>query len=95
MHDSLSPPTLEFYAREGCELCDETRVTLQHVLEQRVLRGDPVPRIREIDLTDHPDLEPRYGPVLPVLALDGQQLTLAMGTRAISTFLDRTMGRAA
>ena len=95
MTDSPSLPTLEFYARTGCELCDETRLTLQAVLEQRVRRGDPIPRIREIDLADHPDLEPRYGALIPVLALNGNELTLAMGARAIATFLDRTLGRAA
>ncbi len=51
--------------------------------------------IREINLASQPDLEPRFGALLPVLALDGQELTLAMGTRTIERFLDRVLGRAA
>lgn len=92
---TLSPalPTLEFYLRDGCELCAETRQTLQHVLEQRVMRGDPIPRVHEVNLSQHPDLEPRYGALIPVLALDGHELTLAMGGPTIERFLDRILGR--
>lgn len=88
-------PTLDFYTRDGCELCAETRLVLQTVLEQRVLRGDPIVRVREIDLAGQPDLEPRFGALLPVLTLDGRELTLAMGTRTIERFLDQVLGRMA
>jgi len=94
---SLSPslPTLDFYSRDGCHLCDEARADLQAVLEERVLRGDPIARIREVNLSDQPELESRYGALIPVLALNGQELTLAMGRRAIDTFLGRVLGRLA
>ncbi len=95
MNHSPSLPVLDFYTREGCDLCAETRLTLQHVLEQRVKRGDPIVRIQQVDVAKHPDLESRFGALLPVLALDGQELTLAMGTRTIERFLDRILGRAA
>ena len=95
MNHSPTIRTLDFYTRDGCELCAETRLALQHVLEQRVMRGDPIVRVREIDLADQPDLEPRFGALLPVLALDGRELTLAMGTRTIDRFLDQVLGRTA
>jgi hypothetical protein len=95
MTHSPSLPVLDFYTRDGCELCAETRLTLQHVLEQRVMRGDPIVRVREIDLASQPELSTRLGALLPVLALDGQELTLAMGNRTIERFLDRVLGRAA
>lgn len=92
---TLSPalPTLEFYTRDGCELCDEARQALQQVLEQRVLRGDPIPRVHEVNLGQHPELESRYGALLPVMALDGHELALAMGGPTIERFLDRILGR--
>ena len=94
---SLSPslPTLDFYSRDGCHLCAEARADLQAVLEERVRRGNPIARVREVDLDQHPELADRYGALIPVIALDGQELTLAMGQRAIDTFLDRVLGRLA
>ena len=94
---SLSPslPTLDFYTRDGCELCVEARRDLQAVLEERVRRGEPICRVREINLAAKPGLEPRYGALLPVLAVGGQELALAMGGRTIGLFLDRVLGRLA
>ena len=94
---SLSPslPTLDFYTRDGCHLCDEARTDLQAVLEERVRRGDPIARVREVNLSDQPELEARYGALIPVLALNGQELTLVMGGRVIDSFLDRVLGQLA
>lgn len=91
---SLSPslPVLELYVRDGCTLCAETRQTLQSVLEQRVRRGAPIVRVREVNLVAHPELEPRLGALLPVLTLYGHELPLAMGGRTIDRFLDRLLG---
>lgn len=88
-------PTLDFYTRDGCGLCAEARLELQAVLEQRVRRGDPIARVHEVDLKQQPDLEERYGALIPVLALNGTELTLAMGGRTIALFLDRVLGRLA
>lgn len=95
MTHSPTLPTLEFYARDGCDMCDEARLDLQLALEQRIQRGDPIANIREVDISTDPDLQARYGPVIPVLALNGLELTLANGNRSISLFLDRALGRAA
>ena len=91
---SLSSPTatLNFYRRDGCELCDEARDALQVVLEDRVRRGEPVPRVREINLSRQPELEADYGARVPVLAVGSQELALATSTRQISSFLDRVLG---
>lgn len=91
---SLSSPTttLNFYRRDGCHLCDEGRDALQLVLEERVKRGEPVPRVREINLSRQPELEADYGARVPVLAVGSQELALATSPRQISTFLDRVLG---
>jgi hypothetical protein len=88
-------PTLLFYARDGCELCSESRDTLQAALEARVMRGDPIARIREVDIDTDPELTARYGDLIPVIALNGSELPLAMGRRAIDGFLDRVLPRLA
>ena len=87
--------TLLFYTRDGCELCAETRDSLQAALEARVVRGEPIARVRDIDIASDPELKARYGDLIPVLALNGQELPLAMGRRAIDGFLDRVLPRLA
>lgn len=94
---TLNPPqpTLEFYRRDGCEPCDEARIALQIVLEDRIRRGDPVPRVRYLDVAAEPAFESTYGARVPVIALNGQELSLVTSARSIATFLDRVLGRAA
>jgi glutaredoxin-like protein DUF836 len=93
--DSPALPTIDFYTRTGCHICDEARVTLQTVLEERAKRGDPIARVRFVDLHERPDLEADYGAWVPVLQLGGQKLTLSSTYRPISQFLDITLGRLA
>ena len=93
MTASTTLPTLLFYARDGCELCGEARADLQAVLEQRVRRGDPIARVRVVDIDADAELKTRYGGLIPVMALNGREITLVMGQRAISQFLDATLGR--
>ena len=94
---SFSPtlPTLEFYTRKDCSLCVHGRALLQQVLEDRAMRGDPVPRVREIDLGQRSDLEPSHGARLPVIALGGEELALVGSYQAIARLLDRVLGRLA
>jgi glutaredoxin len=95
MTGSSPSDTLHFYRRDGCTLCDEARQTLQQVLEERVKRGETVPRVRVINLTQHPDLEAVYGERIPVIAIGGHELSLAPGYRQIESLLDRVLGRLA
>lgn len=95
MTHSHTLPTLLFYARDGCELCDEARADLQAVLEERVRRGDPIARVRVVDIDRDEELKARYGGLIPVIAIDGEELSLAMGRRTIERFLERAIGRLA
>ncbi len=88
-------PTVLLYMRDGCHLCEETRDVMQAALEARVLRGEPIARVREVDIDADPELKARYGDLIPVLALEGTELPLAMGRRAIDAFLDRVLPRLA
>jgi thiol-disulfide isomerase/thioredoxin len=93
MTGSSPPTTLDFYRRDGCTPCDDARLALQEVLEERVRRGETVPRVRVINLSERPELEPTYGARIPVIALGGQELSLAPGYRQIESLLDRVLGR--
>ena len=87
--------TLLFYTRDGCGLCKESRDSLQAALEARVLRGEPIARVRDVDIASDPELTARYGDLIPVIELNGQQLPLAMGRRVIDAFLDRVLPKLA
>jgi hypothetical protein len=95
MTQSPTFPVLSFYARDGCHLCDEARADLQAALEDRVKRGEPIARVRVVDVDADEELKRRYGDLIPVMALNGTELTLVMGRRTIERFLDRTLGRLA
>ena len=88
-------PTLDFYRREGCPPCDEARLSLQQVLEDRVRRGDRIPRVRYRNVEDSPELESAFGARVPVIAIGSDELSLTVSERSIATFLDRVLGRAA
>jgi len=86
--------TLQFYTREGCELCPEARQTLQAVLEERAALGLPLPAVRDVDLDSDPEAERRYLEAIPVLRIGEHELPLATSRRAIARFLDETLTRA-
>ena len=95
MNHSPDLPELTFYARDGCHLCDEARADLQAVLEERVMRGEPIARVHVVNIDTQPHMRERYNDVIPVLALRGAELPLAMGKRTIGRFLDQALGRLA
>ena len=85
---------MRFYTRDGCHLCDETRGTLQAVLEERAAAGKVTPVVREVDIATDPTAHRRYLETIPVLAIDGAELPLATDARKIGAFLDRALARA-
>lgn len=95
MTHSPDVPTLTFYARDGCHLCDEARADLQAALEERVKRGEPIARVHVIDIDTQPQLRERYNDLIPVMALSGKELPMAMGRRTIERFLGQALGRLA
>jgi peroxiredoxin len=90
-----SPDTLVFYRRDGCAVCDEARLSLQQVLEDRAKASERTVRVRYVDVDTSEDLRTRYGGLVPVLALAGDELALSSGYRPIAAFLDRALGRRA
>jgi glutaredoxin len=60
-------PTLTIYSKPGCHLCDEMK---QVVI--RLSASIPV-RLEEVDISQDPELEARYGLEIPVLMVDGRK----------------------
>jgi hypothetical protein len=92
MTHSPDLPTLTFYARDGCHLCEEARADLQAVLENRVKRGEPIARVRVVDIDTDPLLRERYNDIVPIISINGAELPLAMGRRTIERFLTGALG---
>ena len=91
MIDDPLRPVLTVYGRPGCHLCEEAEGVLQASLEERVLRGEPVPRVRHVSIAADPDLETRYGALIPVFVVGADQLDLVISRRRLDAFLDRVL----
>ena len=57
--------TLVLYSRPGCHLCDDARAVLQRI-------GHP---FEEVDIDSDDELLRRYLERIPVVALDGEELS--------------------
>ena len=67
----------------------------QWILEERATRGEVVPVVRDIDVSADPDLEARYGALVPVVAMGDAELPLVTSARQLRAFLDATLPRLA
>ncbi len=61
--------TLRLYSRPGCHLCEEMKAIVD-----RVVRLQPHTVVEEVDISNDPDLEARYGLEIPVLEIDGRKI---------------------
>jgi hypothetical protein len=95
MADAQPLPTIDFYQRANCSVCDEARNALQQVLEDRARRGVPIARVRYIDIGGHAAFEAQFGYLVPVLVVAGRQLSLTTSYQAIARFLDAVLPRVA
>jgi hypothetical protein len=80
-------PSLILYGRVGCGLCDETRSTLQALLEQRRAAGLPAPTLEERDIDTDPTLELAFFDRIPVVELGARRVELALGTARLRRLL--------
>jgi hypothetical protein len=91
MHDAPLPD-LVLYGRPGCGLCDETRVLLAALLDERATTGRPTPILVERDIEADPALERAFFASIPVVELGERRLELATGVaklrRLMSDVLD-------
>jgi glutaredoxin len=62
-------PVVTLYGRPGCHLCDDARAHL------RRLQGVAPFALEEVDITSDDELHARYLERIPVIALDGRELS--------------------
>jgi hypothetical protein len=87
-------PILTLYRRADCELCDEARLALQALLEERAAAGLRLAAVRERDVAEDLGLEERYAALVPVLRLGEAELPLAISSQAIRRFLAEALDEA-
>ena len=91
MHDAPLPD-LVLYGRPGCGLCDETRVLLASLLDERATSGRSTPTLVERDIGADPALERAFFASIPVVELGDRRLELATSAaklrRLMSDVLD-------
>jgi glutaredoxin len=61
--------TVTLYGKAGCCLCDEAKAVIQGV------RADYDFELREVDVSTDPVLNNRYGERIPVVEVDGDELS--------------------
>lgn len=59
---------LTIYGRPGCHLCDEMKVVVARVASRMPLS------LEEVDISDDPALEARYGLEIPVLTIGDRKI---------------------
>ena len=85
-------PDLILYARPGCSLCDEARVALDLVIEDRRARGLPVPAVIERNIEDDPELHRRYLERIPVVEIADQRVELIVTVGKVRRVLNEVLG---
>ncbi|HEY7817691.1 MAG TPA: glutaredoxin family protein [Vicinamibacteria bacterium] len=63
----MTPVEIELFTRPGCHLCEEMKAALVDAACGLEIR------LREIDISEDPDLEARYGNDIPVLFVNGSK----------------------
>lgn len=86
-------PELLLYTRNGCHLCEETRATVQGLLEDRAARGRRTAALHERDIATDAAWERQFFATIPVLELGGRRLELATSPARIRGFLDDVLDR--
>jgi glutaredoxin len=64
----MNKPTLTFYTRKQCPLCDKAKVVMNELLQEI----DFELIVKDIDESD--ELTERYGLMIPVVEIDGEEV---------------------
>jgi hypothetical protein len=84
-------PSLILYGRPGCHLCDDARAAIQLLLEDRRVRGLPVPEMLERSIDADPELHRQFAFTIPVIDLGSERLELAISPARIRRLLVRVL----
>jgi len=86
MHDTPLPDLI-LYSRAGCGLCDETRRSLDALLEQRARASLPTPTLQERDIETNPEWQRAFFASIPVVELGDRRLELATSVAQLRRLL--------
>ena len=64
----MEQTTITLYTRNRCPLCDKAKATLDELKQEWDFR------LEEIDIETSDDLTERYGLMIPVVHLDGEEV---------------------
>ena len=86
MHDAPLPD-LVLYSRSGCGLCDEARILLAALREERARAGLAVPNLVERDIETDLAWEQAFFASIPVVELGERRLELATSAAKLRRLL--------
>jgi hypothetical protein len=84
-------PDLILYGRPGCGLCDEARVMLHTLLQDRSDRGLPVPDLVERDIDTDAALHRAYFATIPVIEFGARRLETVTSLAKVRRLLDEVI----
>ncbi len=88
-------PDLVLYGRPGCHLCEDARLVVQSVLEDRASHGLAVPSVVERNIETDEAWHHAYLERIPVLELGGRRIELIVSygnvRRLLADALDATL----
>lgn len=89
----VSPPLLDLilYARPGCGLCDEARVTIEALMAARREAGLPTPTLVERDIDTDPAWHDAFFSTIPVVELGDRRIELATSPARLRRLLSETL----
>jgi hypothetical protein len=92
---ATSLPDLILYGRPDCDLCDEVRVLIHQLLEQRAAANLPVPDLVERDITSDLAWERAFFASIPVVELGGHRLETVTSAAKLRRLLGEVLDGAA
>jgi glutaredoxin len=64
----MNKPTLTFYTRKKCPLCDKAKVTIDELYNELDFK------FIEKDIDESDELTEKYGLMIPVVVIDGEEV---------------------
>jgi hypothetical protein len=86
-------PDLILYSRPECGLCDEARSLIEALLEDRLARNLPTPKLVERDIDTDETWQRAYFATIPVIELGDRRLETVTSLAALRRLLDDVLDR--
>ncbi len=91
MHDAPLPDLI-LYGRQGCQLCEEARISITLLLSERASTGRPTPTLVERDIESDPAWQRAYFATIPVIEFGDRRLDLVTSVAKVRRLLNEVLG---